>query len=340
MPLRIWSARSWIETTAWMPASEPAGDRGEHHARDPGAELVRAEDAEERAHQQHALEADVHHAAALGEHAAEGGEDQRRGVAEHRGGERRPDDDRLEVGDARLGGHRAERAEDEPDPDRDEPEPPLAPQHGGHRQGRARRSPITIGTAGWRTRNGGTATRSATTPRTIAPMAIARSRVGACARAQACSALGHAAVRSGRTTACWGTRAVTAAGGRALLRGRRGRRKRGKPAPLPEVEDQDVGADEQQHERLDHRRQVAGELGLEDVRVEAARRGAVEQGAEQQRREEDADRGVAPEQRDGDADEADREVWTSSWPSRNCQPRMSIAPPSPANAPAIAIARK
>ena len=115
-------------------------------------------------------------------------------------------------------------------------------------------------------------------------------------------------------TACWGTRAVTrGAAAAGSCRGRCGSRRRGKPAPLPEVEDQDVGADEQQHQRLDHRRQVAGELRREDVRVEAARRGAVEQGAEQQRREEDADRRVAPEHGHGDAGEADRvEIWTSS----------------------------
>ena len=46
---------------------------------------------------------------ALGEHAADRGEDQRRRVAEHRGEERRPDDDRLELaerGERREVGHR------------------------------------------------------------------------------------------------------------------------------------------------------------------------------------------------------------------------------------------
>ena len=74
---------------------------------------------------------------------------------------------------------------------------------------------------------------------------------------------------------------------------------------LPDVEDEHVGADEEQDERLDHQRQVAGELRREDRRVEAARRGAVDERAEEQRGEADADRGVAAEQRDGDADEAD-----------------------------------
>ena len=32
------------------------------------------------------------------------------------------------------------------------------------------------------------------------------------------------------------------------------------------------------------------------------------------------------------------ETWMSSTPRRNCQPRMSIAPASPANVPEIAIA--
>ncbi len=34
------------------------------------------------------------------------------------------------------------------------------------------------------------------------------------------------------------------------------------------------------------------------------------------------------------------DAWMSSTPIRNCQPRMSIAPPRPAKAPEIAIARK
>ena len=108
------------------------------------------------------------------------------------------------------------------------------------------------------------------------------------------------------------------------MRPRLSRRRRHQP------EDEDVGADEQHDEALDHQRQVAGELRLEDLRVEVPRRRPVEERAEQERGEPDADRRVAPEQRDRDADEADLDVWTSPVASRNCQPRMSIAPARPA----------
>ena len=58
--------------------------------------------------------------------------------------------------------------------------------------------------------------------------------------------------------------------------------------------------------------QVRGQLGLEDRRVEVALRRAAEQRAEQQRRRDRADRRVAPEQRDRDAEEADRAtIWMS-----------------------------
>ena len=76
-------------------------------------------------------------------------------------------------------------------------------------------------------------------------------------------------------------------------------------AEVPDVEHDQVGADEQQHERLDHQRQVARELGRELAELDVARRRPVEQRPEQHRRQADADRGVAPEQRDGDPDEAD-----------------------------------
>ena len=58
------------------------------------------------------------------------------------------------------------------------------------------------------------------------------------------------------------------------------------PAQLPQVEDQDVGADEEQDEALDDQRQVPGQLRREDVRAEARapRRGSVQQAAEEQRR--------------------------------------------------------
>src|SRR5438477_172229 len=79
-----------------------------------------------------------------------------------------------------------------------------------------------------------------------------------------------------------------------------------KPSPrLPDVDDQEVRADEEQDEGLDHQRQVACKLRREDRRIEAARRGPCQQSAEQECRESDADRGIAPEQGDGDSDEAD-----------------------------------
>src|SRR5581483_7909425 len=76
------------------------------------------------------------------------------------------------------------------------------------------------------------------------------------------------------------------------------------PPRVPDVEDQDVGADEQHDQSLDHRRQVAGEARIEDVRVQTARR-AVQEAAEEESRDARADRGVAPEQRDRDPEEAD-----------------------------------
>ena len=68
----------------------------------PRAGDVRPPGAEERADQHHALEADVHDARALGRDAAERGEGQRRRIAQRGGQQRRPDDDALEVPDARL----------------------------------------------------------------------------------------------------------------------------------------------------------------------------------------------------------------------------------------------
>ena len=97
-----------------MSASSPAGDHGDDEPHRPGAELVRAEHGEERAHQHHPLEADVHDAAALGEHAADRGERERRRADERRGEQRAPDDDLLEVVRARARGDDAEEDPDEP----------------------------------------------------------------------------------------------------------------------------------------------------------------------------------------------------------------------------------
>ena len=76
-------------------------------------------------------------------------------------------------------------------------------------------------------------------------------------------------------------------------------------APEPGERAAEVEADEEDDEALDDRRQVAGELRAEDRRVELPARGAVDQRAEEQRCEADADRGVAAEQGGGEADEAD-----------------------------------
>ena len=74
-----------------------AGEDADGQAADPAVGLVRAPGAEEGAHQHHPLEADVHHAAALGEHPAERGEEQRRREDERQRDERRPRDDGGEV---------------------------------------------------------------------------------------------------------------------------------------------------------------------------------------------------------------------------------------------------
>ena len=89
----------------------------------------------------------------------------------------------------------------------------------------------------------------------------------------------------------------------ALLQRARGRRAGG--AHVPDGDDQQLGAHEE-----DDRAPGSSSTGCrrargEDVRVELAARGAHVQSGEEQRGEEDADGLVAPEQRDGDADEAD-----------------------------------
>ena len=67
----------------------------------PRAGLVRSQRTEEGAHQHHPLQADVHHAAAFGEHAPDRGESQRSGPPKRRGDERSPEDDDVEVREAR-----------------------------------------------------------------------------------------------------------------------------------------------------------------------------------------------------------------------------------------------
>src|SRR5262245_27938795 len=82
------------------------GPRG-HADEDPGlpaSGLVRAPDAEEGAHQHHALEGDVDDTAPLGEEPSHGGERERRRVTEHRRDQRRPGHHELEMADGSAGG--------------------------------------------------------------------------------------------------------------------------------------------------------------------------------------------------------------------------------------------
>ena len=86
--------------------------------------------------------------------------------------------------------------------------------------------------------------------------------------------------------------------------------------------------------------QVRGELGPEDLGIEVARRGAGRQRGEEQRREADADRGVASEQRHRDPDEGDCvEISTSCsrpvLPAEDVETCRETGEP-----PEIAIARK
>src|SRR5262245_4477160 len=59
------------------------------------------------------------------------------------------------------------------------------------------------------------------------------------------------------------------------------------PRP-PQIDDEDVRADEEEHEALDHQRQIRRELGLEDIRVEVAGGGSVDECTEEQRGKENS----------------------------------------------------
>ena len=74
----IWSARRWIAKNAWMSASSRAGEHRDEEPDHPRAGLLGDEDAAEGAHEHHPLEADVDDAGALGEHAADRRERERR----------------------------------------------------------------------------------------------------------------------------------------------------------------------------------------------------------------------------------------------------------------------
>ena len=81
---------------------------------------------------------------------------------------------------------------------------------------------------------------------------------------------------------------------------------RSEEAPrLPDVDDEQLRADEEDDERLDHRREIDRQSRLEDLGIELARRGADLEGGEQKRREENAHGLVATEEGDRDAGEGD-----------------------------------
>ena len=224
---------------------------------------------------------------ALREDAADRRERERRREEEHRGEERRPAKTLSRFVVARA---RRERAEPDPErrraPTAPHAEPPLAARHGPD------------------------ARRDAEDPEQDRPDGRARGRpAGARGRTRAApsSDPGHADGASPARQPVERCPARTDAGARRSRRclGGRGRASARASADVPDGEDQHVGADEEHDRRLDHQRQVAGELGREDLGVEAARRRPVEERAEQERREADADRRVAAEQRDRDPDEAD-----------------------------------
>ena len=101
---------------------QPAGGHADEDARDPVAGLVGSPDAPEGAHEHHPLEADVHDPAPLGEDAPERPVDERRREDEHRGDQRRPREDDLEVVDTRptrkVGAAQPQEAEDDRAPAR------------------------------------------------------------------------------------------------------------------------------------------------------------------------------------------------------------------------------
>ncbi len=104
--------------------------RGAEKPERPRVQLVGTEDAEEGAREHHPLEADVHDATSLREETAHRGESERGRVAEHRRRERRPDDDLVEVADARSRREVAEHDSEDADHYRSPAEPPYAAAEG------------------------------------------------------------------------------------------------------------------------------------------------------------------------------------------------------------------
>ena len=158
------------------------------------------------------------------------GEDERRRVAEHRREERRPDDDVLELADARAGREVADR-----DPERRRPRSRPTPSRRSPRAiarcpSATASRPTTIGQTGLRAVTGGSATQAASdAERRSRPIATARrARHGGRSRRCHAAALRRAAVRRRLAAGL----ALPRSGGRATRRGRsRPRRRRGRRGP-------------------------------------------------------------------------------------------------------------
>ena len=107
----------------------------DQHSSDPAVRHVGAPGAEERAHQHHPLETDVHDPASLREHPADGGERERRREPERRRHERRPGDDGVEMGRCGARGEGAAEDADDSRGDGAPPRPQVAAAHDPHANG-------------------------------------------------------------------------------------------------------------------------------------------------------------------------------------------------------------
>ena len=102
VPTTIWSARRWMQKKAWTAASAAPASMATTSPSDQEPNWSARVEPEERPHQHHPLEADVHDAASLGEEAAHGCERERRRVAERCSEQHRPGEDEVEVAETRL----------------------------------------------------------------------------------------------------------------------------------------------------------------------------------------------------------------------------------------------
>src|SRR5438034_8132471 len=113
------------------------------------------------------------------------------------------------------------------------------------------------------------------------------------------------------------------------------------PRRVPDIEDEYVGADEEHDESLDDVREVARQLRLDDgARVEPVR-SPEEKPAEEQRAQQGAEGGIAPEESHGDAEEAhlaERDVECAELVVRGAAEHVDPAGET-RKAPEIAIAR-